>query len=168
MPTLTLQIDNPKITPSPVYPYFKVRYRVKGTTIWTLDTNQRTNAAYNRLFSDTPQIWEMEVTLVTGEGVECEPVIYEIEVKAACNCLSDVTHSVASTHGYNIMTISYTLPSPQPACGWVIAIINSSGNRRRINYSSLPSGSIKVTLNDGDVSVEIFANCCDEASSSFG
>lgn len=162
MPNITIQIEQPLVNPSPTYPYFRVRYRVKGTSPWTLDPNNRTNAPYVYNFSDTPQIWEMEVSLVLGDGDVCDATIYEIPVKAGCNCLTGISNSTASTHGITYLTIAYTLPSPQPPCGWIIVIKNPTKSDRRLFFATLPASSVTIALTSGDTSFEIFSNCCDE------
>lgn len=161
MPDVTLQINEPKITPSPTYPNFKVRYREKGGVVWVDDPTPRSNTPYVYSFPGAAVVWEMEITLVQGEGDECPAAIYEIPIREGCNCLTEVSHNVSRP---GIISLNYTLPETQPPCGWIIVIVNASGNRRTLYFNSLPPGGIDlvIALDESDKSVEIYANCCNE------
>lgn len=162
MPNVTIEIQSPRVNPSPTYPYFKVRYREKGTPLWTDDPNNRTNAPYVWSFPSPEVVWEMEVSVVNSAIETCDPIIYDIPIRQGCNCLADVSHSVATTHGLNYLTISYTLPETQPPCGWIIVVKNPTKADRYLTYASLPAGSTSILLTSGDNAVEIYANCCNE------
>lgn len=155
MPNITIQVNNPVLTGGA---YFKVRYRLKGDVIWTNIANQ-TNAPFTNLLD--VGTYEFEFTYVNGEQI-CEPTIYEVIVREPCQCLSVSSAPVAKVGSNFIMTLNYSLPSPQPPCGWIIIITNATQNPRTLYYKSLPASTTQIMLVPGDNKISIFSNCCDE------
>lgn len=162
MPNVTIQINEPKVTPSPTYPNFSVRYRLKGTTTWS-GYETRSNASYVKDLASG--IWEMEAKLVRSALEECEPTIYEIPVQSSCTCLENINLEVIRVGNQELyeVNVMYDTPVSDPPCGYVFVIVNSSGTRRKIFIKSL-TGTTQTTLslNKGDTSVEVYSNCCNE------
>lgn len=169
MPNVTLQIEEPKINPSGSN-YFKVRYRLKGATTWVDDPINRNNDPYVYDF-DSSGTWEMGITLYLDDDNPCPENIYEIEVKDSCNCVTgtalEVLPNAGATDIYKRqIKIYYTLPDPEPPCGWIIYIINTDGTRKTLVFPTLVgTESVHLLIEKGDDTIEMHANCCNEFNS---
>ncbi len=158
MPSVPITITTPALSAGQV---FKVRFRALPAGVWVLVPDQ-TNAPFT-IIGVAAGSYELEVRVQMAPNTEpCPPVVYPFTVKEAeCPCLTGVSGIVYAYPGGTFgLSISYALPSPQPACGWVIVYGPPAGPFATVTYATLPAGPLLFPCTSPSIRYRIFANCC--------
>lgn len=140
---VNLSIPTPVIVPPR---YFRVRYRVQGTTPWTTAPNQD-----NDPFTlDLPVgEYEIEFTLVNADGTLCPSVVQNITVveteePGESPCPDEVTAAVVKDGRGYALEITYVAPTMQP-CGHKLLITPQGAAQYGQTYYPLPPSPIRIT-----------------------
>ena len=150
--------------PSPVLStgmHFKVRYRSLPGGSWVTLANQ-TNAPFDIIGLAAGQ-YELEVVVVIDDD-ECPPTSWFFDVQQIvehCDCLTEASGVMLYAAGVRTLKITYTLPTPQPDCGWIVEYGPFGGIQQTITYATLPAGQLILPATSSNYSIKIFANCCD-------
>lgn len=149
MPDVNITINTPTLTAGKT---FKVRYRLLPAGAWS-SYQTETNATFT-LTGLADGYYELEAIIVNADSSECPPTYKKFQVVTPFACITFTAEIVQSGSLY-YMEISYTPPSGNPACGWIIVC-----NGNVVNYPSLPTPPLKIQTLNKNQHLQIIANNC--------
>ena len=154
---ITITIPNPVLTSGQ---HFKVRFKAHNLPNWTPLPNQ-TNTPF-QIMNLSDGDYDIGYIVVLSDGSECPERIDHFNIfTASCPCITNAVGKVEELSANNFqIKITFTNPSSQPGCGWIVKYTDSASNVHQVTYPTLTSPLlIPISANDAFI-VEIYADCC--------
>jgi len=150
---VTIQINIP---PLQVGETFKVRYREYPSGVFSA-TQLETNAPFT-LTGLTAGEYELEVILDKGD-IDCPAVLKRFTVVDPFTCLTFTGETQTLSNGLHQVQLTYGAVVSNPPCGWYI-VISGNNNNKTITYPTLPASPLNIPINNGAVTVQVYADLC--------